>query len=111
MNSVCFGYIYQCQDEFSVILNIFYSRVRIAMLGSGSHTHTVSGMGHRIRNRKLNIFPAAIAANIRNSVAPILYISWLPGGWRQTPHSADYLQATPPSAAPTAQNGAESITQ
>ena len=108
MSSVCFGYIFQCQDEFSVILNIFYSRVRIAtLLGSGSHTHTVSGMGHP----KLNIFPAAIAANIRNSVAPIQYISWLPGGWRQTPHSADYLQATPPSAAPTAQNGAELITQ
>ena len=47
MSSVCFGYIFQCQDEFSVILNIFYSTVPIATLvGSGSHTHTVSGAGH-----------------------------------------------------------------
>ena len=47
MNSVCFEYIYQCQDEFSVILNIFYGTVPIATLvGSGSHTHTVSGAGH-----------------------------------------------------------------
>ena len=83
MSSVCFGYIFQCQDEFSVILNIFYSRVRIAtLLGSGSHTHTVSGMGHP----KLNIFPAAIAANIRNSVAPIQY--YFLASWGLAPNAA-----------------------
>ena len=62
-----------------------YVNIPIATLvGSGSHTHTFSGTGHpkvdfpnaTLPSAALNIFPAAIAANIRNSAAPIQYISW-----------------------------------